>query len=130
MHKFILIIFLLNYLPLFAQNKVNVKAGSIVLTDSGSKWSFKLDSTHTKLTAYNEFSERVWTSVVDWPKSGSDYDISSISSMEIMRDTVGIALGRFLGKKMIYIAYNNTCCAGCGAVVYPSTGQIEFLGCD
>ncbi len=130
MHKFILIIFLLNSLTLFGQSNINIKAGPINFTDSESHWSFKLDSTHTKLTAYNEFSDRVWISVVEWPKYGPYNEVSSISSIRIMRDTIGVALGRFLGKKMIYIGYENSCCAGCGAVVYPSSGEIEFLGCD
>jgi hypothetical protein len=130
MHKFILTIFLLNSLPAFAQNNVNIKAGPIILIDSESHWTYKLDSLHKKLTAYNKFSESIWTTLVDLPKFGSDNYITSISRIEIMRDTVGIALGKFLGVKIIYIAYESSCCAGCGAVVYPSTGKFEFLGCD
>lgn len=121
MLKLFLIIFLFDSFSTYAQSYKKVNAGAIILIDSETKWSYKLDSLHKKITAYNERSDSVWTSVVEFPKT-EPWEVSSIWSIEIRCDAVF--------EKIIHISYESSCCAGCAAIVDPKSGEFQPLGCD
>jgi hypothetical protein len=129
MLKLFLIIFLFDSFSTYAQSHKKVNAGPIILIDSETKWSYKLDSLHKKITAFNEHSDSVWTSIVEFPKT-EPWEVSSIWSIEIRCDAVWIGKTKYEGEKIIHISYESSCCAGCAAIVDPKSGEFQPLGCD
>jgi hypothetical protein len=138
MHKFLSILLLLSNFSAFSQSNEKIKAGAVALIDSETNWTYILDSSHKKITAFDEQCNRVWTAFVTFPERGNTSDLTkpkwscteSIWSIEITNDVIWVGSKKYSGEKIIFIEYESSCSAYCVGVVYLKSGKFYPKGCD
>lgn len=133
MHKFLFIILHLISFSALAQGNEKIKAGAVTLTDPETNWTYILDSSHKKITAFNEHCDSVWTTSVIFPELRNTTDwrcTESIWSIKITNEIIWIKQKKHIGDKIILIEYESSCSAYCVAVIYLKSGKYQPKGCD
>ncbi len=128
MYKFLSVILLFISFSALAQSNEKIKAGAVSLIDSETNWTYILDSSHKKITAFNEHRDSVWSTFVIYPEWGNCTD--SIWSIEITNEVIWVGQIKHIGDKIILIDYESSCSIICSGDINLKSGKFNPSGCD
>ena len=138
MYKLLSLIPLLINFSALAQNNGKIKAGTVVLIDSETNWTYILDSSHKNITAFNEHCDSVWTTFVIYPELGNTINYKEriwrctehIWSIKITNEVIWVDQIKHIGDKIIFIEYQSNCSAYCVGFINLKSGKFDPRGCD